>query len=130
VTDFVADTHAIVWHLTSPRRLGRAARRAFTDADASRARCLVPVIALIEIALLRERKRIGIEVREVLLALRDHPGYAVLALDVEQTGEFAALVGVSDPMDRLVLAAALATRTRLVSVDGALDGYGVARIWD
>jgi PIN domain nuclease of toxin-antitoxin system len=33
-------------------------------------------------------------------------------------------------MDRLVLAAALATRTRLVSVDGALDGYGVARIWD
>jgi PIN domain nuclease of toxin-antitoxin system len=49
---------------------------------------------------------------------------------VEQAVEFGSLVGVRDPMDRLVLAAARVTGARIVSVDPALDGHGVERIWD
>jgi PIN domain nuclease of toxin-antitoxin system len=33
-------------------------------------------------------------------------------------------------MDRLVVAAARATRSPVVSVDDALDGFGVKRVWD
>jgi PIN domain nuclease of toxin-antitoxin system len=33
-------------------------------------------------------------------------------------------------MDRLVVAAARATRARLISIDGAMDGFGVERVWD
>jgi PIN domain nuclease of toxin-antitoxin system len=90
----------------------------------------VPAIALVEIALLEERGRVRIGADEVLRALAGHPGYAVLALDAEQATEFAALVRVKDPMDRLVLAAARATRSRLVSSDAVLDGFGVERVWD
>ena len=111
----VADTHAVVWHLTAPSRLGAAARRALARADEGRWLCCVPAIALVEIALLRERGRMAVGVDEVLRALAGHPGYAVLALDADQAVEFAALVGVKDPMDRLVLAAARATGSRLVS---------------
>ena len=57
-------------------------------------------------------------------------GYAVLALDAEQTLELASLVGVKDPRDRLVLAAARATGGRLISADDTLDGFGVERLWD
>jgi len=126
----VADTHAIVWHLTAPRKLGAAARRAFEAADSGRSLCCVPAIALVEIALLKERRRVWVGVEEVLRALAGHPGYAVLALDAEQAAQFAALVGVKDPMDRLVLAAARATGSRLVSADDVLDGFGVERVWD
>lgn len=126
----VADAHAVVWHLTAPRKLGAAARRALAAADEGRWLCCVPAIALVEIALLHERGRVGIGVDEVLRALAGHTGYAVLALDAEQTVEFAALAGVKDPMDRLVLAAARATRSRLVSSDEVLDGFGVERVWD
>ena len=126
----VADTHAVVWHLTAPRKLGMAARRALAAADVGRWLCCVPAVALIEIALLKERGRIGIGVDEVLRALGAHPGFAVLALDGEQAEEFASLVGVKDPMDRLVLAAARATRSRLVSSDDVHDGHGVERVWD
>lgn len=125
----VADTHAIVWRLTAPRKLGAAARRALAAADEGRWLCCVPAIVLVEIALLRERGRVAIGVDEVVRALAGHPGYAVLALDAEQTVEFAALVGVKDPMDRIVLAAARATQSRLVSSDGAHDGHGVERVW-
>jgi PIN domain nuclease of toxin-antitoxin system len=130
VARLVADTHAVVWHLTAPRKLGPAARRALAAVDEGRWLCCVPAVALVEIALLRERGRIAVGVNEVLRTLAGHPGYAVLALDAEQAVEFAGLVGVKDPMDRLVLAAARATRSRLVSSDEVLDGFGVERIWD
>jgi len=126
----IADTHTVVWHLTAPRKLGAAARRALTAADEGRWLCCVPAIALVEIALLKERGRIRVGVDEVLRALASHSGYAILALDAEQAVEFTGLVGVKDPMDRLVLAAARATRSRLVSSDDVLDGFGVERIWD
>jgi PIN domain nuclease of toxin-antitoxin system len=130
VATFVADTHALVWHLTSPDRLGRGARRAFAAADSATSLVCVPAITLVEIALLHERRRIGASTARVLETLGDHPGYAVLALDAAQALEFAALVGVKDPMDRLVVAAARATNARLISSDEALDGYGVERVWD
>jgi len=126
----IADTHAIVWHLTAPRKLGAAARRAFDGADEGRTLCCVPAIALVEIGLLQERGRVGVGIGDVLRALAGRPGYAVLALDADQALEFAGLVGLKDPMDRLVVAAARATGSRLVSVDDALDGFGVERVWD
>lgn len=130
MTDLVADTHALVWHLCQPRRLGRAAARALQGADEGRHRCLVPVIALVEVALLHERGRLAVGVDHVLEALAGHPGYEVLPLDAAQVRQFAALVGVRDPLDRLVLSAALATDSRLLSADPVLDGHGVVRVWD
>jgi PIN domain nuclease of toxin-antitoxin system len=130
VATFVADTHAFVWFLTAPNRLGKGARRLLAAADEGRSLCLVPAIALVEIALLKQRGRVAMGVDVVLRAIEGHPGCAVLALDAAQAIEFSALVGVKDPMDRLVLAAAGATRCRLVSADEALDGHGVDRVWD
>ena len=130
VARLVADTHAIVWYLTKPQKLGALARREFEAADEERSLCCVPAIALVEIALLQERRRTLVGPRDVLRALSGRAGYAILALDAEQALEFASLSGVRDPMDRLVLAAARATGGRLISADEALDGFGVERLWD
>ncbi len=126
----VADTHALVWQLTQPARLGKAARRAFAAVEAGHWQCDVPVIGLIEIGLLYERGRIRISLEQVAAALGSHPGYRIAPLDAAQALEFAPLVGVPDPMDRLVLAATRALGAALVSADETFDGRGVERIWD
>lgn len=126
----VADTHALVWHLTDPDRLGKAARRAFAHVDGGQWLCYVPAITLVEVGLLYERGRLRVGLTQVLDALGRHPGYAILALDVEQVVEFAGLTAVRDPMDRLILAAARTTGGRLVSADRGLGGHGVERLWD
>lgn len=90
----------------------------------------MPVVCLLEIGLLYERGRLRIGSDQVASALGDVGGYGVLALDLPQALEFAALVGVQDPMDRLVLAAARVTGGALVSADKIFDGRGVERIWD
>jgi PIN domain nuclease of toxin-antitoxin system len=92
--------------------------------------CHVPVIALVEISMLHERSRPRIGPAQLLEAIAGHPGYAVLGLDTAQALEFDALSPIRDPFDRLVLAAARATRSRLVSADAALGGHGVERLWD
>ena len=125
----VADTHDIVWHLVEPRRLGRGARRAFAAIDAGRWLCHIPAIALIEIWLLHERGRLRIGPAQLLDAIAGHPGYTVLSLDTAQAMEFGTLPGVRDPMDRLILAAARATQSRLVSADEELGEHGVERVW-
>ena len=130
MTTFVADTHGLVWHLTDPKRLGTGARRAFAAADARRWLCHVPAITLVEVSLLSERGRLRVGLPQFLEALAGHPGYAILPLDIEQALAFAALVSIRDPMDRLVVAAARATGSRLVSAAEALSGHGVERIWD
>ena len=126
----VTDTQALVWHLTDPARLGRAAQRALVAVDSGRWSCHVPAISLVELSLLYERRRVRVSIADVIAALADHPSFAVLALDLEQAVEFATLPGLRDPMDRLIVAAAIATGSRLISSDEKLDGYGVDRIWD
>lgn len=127
---FVADTHALVWHLMDEKRLGKAARRAFRSADRGQALCYVPAVALVEIALLYEKGRLRAGPAQVAEALAAHEGYAILALDLEQALGFASLPAVRDPMDRLILAAARTVNAQLVSADEALDGHGVKRVWE
>jgi len=126
----VTDTHALVWHLTEPRRLGKAARRYLASADRGRSLCHIPAISLIEIWLLYERGRLRIGPAQILEAVAGHNGYTVLALDIEQAIEFGSLTRIRDPMDRMILSAARATGSRLISRDDALDGFGVERVWD
>jgi PIN domain nuclease of toxin-antitoxin system len=49
---------------------------------------------------------------------------------MQQAVEFASLPGVRGPMDRLIVAAARAAGSRLVSSDGSLEGHGVEIVWD
>jgi len=128
--DLLADTHAFVWHVIEPARLGKGARRAFTASDAGRSTCHISAISLVEIALLHEKGRLRLGAAQMLDAIAGHPGYAVLPIDLEQAIEFGALPAIRDPMDRMIVAAARATGSRLISADQALRGHGVDIVWD
>ena len=85
---------------------------------------------LVEVALLRERERIPVAAAQILRVLQGRSGYAVLALDGEQALEFGAYIGIKDPIDRMVLAAARVGGAKLVSSDEVFDGTGIERVWD
>ena len=97
MTRWIADTHALLWHLTDPRKLGKAARRAFAAIDRNAGSCGVPAVVLIEVALLNERGRLRIGPAQILDELAGHPGYAILPLDAQQALEFGAFPGIRDP---------------------------------
>lgn len=125
------DTHALIWHLTDQRRLGRAAARWLRDADAGRAFIAIPAVVVIELVLLRERGRRVIGVPEIETLVRTQPTFGVVALDLAQAKEFALLGSFADPFDRLIVAAARAVAAPLITADTVIHSLaGPDVVWD
>jgi PIN domain nuclease of toxin-antitoxin system len=125
------DTHALVWHLSRPKRLGKSAARLLRAADRGRVTVLVPAIVGIELALLRGagRNTVGVPQLEALVATQ--PAFAMFPLDLTQAKEFALLENLHDPFDRMIVAAARVAGTPLLTADTAIRESALLDVvWD
>jgi PIN domain nuclease of toxin-antitoxin system len=128
---YVLDTHAFAWWASRPERLGRSARRALRQVDVGLASALIPAVVGIELTLLAEHGRRLVGVAEIEAATRRNDHVHVLPLDLAQAAEFALLTALSDPFDRLIVAAARAGRHPLVTADVAIAESGLVDVvWD
>ena len=128
MTSYVLDTHAFVLSLAAPKKLGREAARILRRIERGQDQAFLPAVAAAEIALLHDLGRIDIGVAELKAALVDAPSVRFLPLDLAQVESFATLHAVRDPFDRLIVAAALATGSRLLSKDPALAESGLVPV--
>jgi len=130
MADFVLDTHALVFALTAPRKLGPAARSALAQVEQGEGTAWMPAAVVAEIVLLRELGRIGIGLPELSVAMEGAPCLRFLPLDLRQIDEFAAHSAIRDPFDRLILSAARVMQAGLVTKDLALKKTGLVKtIW-
>jgi len=128
---YALDTHALVWFLTVPEKLGRRAKRALADVAAARAQGVVPLITLVEVSLLRERQRTRLNVAAITEAFEDMPQVRFLDLDLAQAEEHEALSMLIDPFDRMIVAAARCADAPLITADSVITGSGLVRVvWD
>ncbi len=125
------DTHALIWYLSRPKRLGCSAARLLRDADSGRAEILIPAIVAIELTLLREAGRDVVGVPQLQALVTAQPSFALLPLDLQQAGEFILVGTLKDPFDRLVVAAARAAGAPLITADTRIEESAlVETIWD
>jgi len=130
VTEYVLDTHALLWYLQG-KRLGKGAIRVLREIDRGRSRGWIPVIVALELALAHERRRSTIGVAELEATILRNPELRLLPLDLRQAKQFALLVGVRDPFDRVVIAAAVTIGCALITADEAIAASGLVHtIWD
>ena len=127
----VLDTHALIWHLSLPKRLGKAAHRVMTQVDQGKVIAMIPGIVVVELALLREAGRRVPGPLEVQSLIQNHPGFQILPLDLVQATEFVLLGSLQDPFDRLIVAAARTLSAPLLSADERITNSSlVSIIWD
>lgn len=130
MADYVLDTHACIFALAAPRKLGSRARKALESVESGRHLAWIPAAVAAEIVLLRELGRIAIGLPELKAAMEEAPGLRFLPLDLRQLDEFAALGGVRDAFDRLIVAGSRAIGAKLVTRDGRLGELGlVETVW-
>lgn len=134
MSQYVTDTHALIWHLQKSPRLSAKARLACRAADRGKTVVHVPGVVLVEIVYLGEKGRIDtVAVRDALDVFQ-MPGanYAIAALD---SGTIRALQSISrasvpDMPDRIIVATALQLGLPLITRDSAIVGTGlVTVIW-
>ena len=123
------DTHALLWWVADSGRLSPRARRIVADEANG---VLVSAASAWEIATkYRLGKLPGAEAvaLDVAGTIGDQ-GFEPLPVGVRDAERAGRLPGPHrDPFDHMLAAQALARDLGVVSVDEALDGYGVRRIW-
>ncbi|MBN1607405.1 MAG: PIN domain-containing protein [Polyangiaceae bacterium] len=127
----VIDTHALVWYLAKPKRVGKRAMALLRDAERGKARVLVPSPVLVELALLGERGRKILGVAEALAALAQSEGLVLAPFGLAEARESSLLSAIADPFDPMMVATARAAECPLLSGDQAITETGlVPVVWD
>ena len=115
---YLADTHALVWFLAEPKKLGGRAARIFAGLGTS-TEILVSAISLWEVALLHDEGHLRLvegfsawcDALAALSGIRIEP---LLRDDVEQARS---LAGLRDPSDRLIAGTSLRLGVPVISKD-------------
>jgi PIN domain nuclease of toxin-antitoxin system len=124
------DTHALLWAVLEPQRLGRNATSFLEDQGNE---IYVSAASAWEIA---TKVRLGRLPKAIVFEERfEHivtevAGYTLLPIDTEMALRAGRLIGDhGDPFDRMIAAQALALDIPVLSLDAKLDAFGVRRIW-
>lgn len=127
----VLDTHAWVWWLSKPEKLGRAAKRAIQKAS----QLGVPAISVWEVAMKAESGKLRFNRPYdvwIEAALTEDPRVELLPL-LPRISALAARLSWThgDPADRFVVATALVYEASLITVDESIHESRLVRcIWD
>jgi PIN domain nuclease of toxin-antitoxin system len=128
----VADTHAIVFHATGGKHLGKRAAAMFAAAERRAGVIYVPAAVMWEYALLARVRRIHLHgsIREFFADLFSNPAYQPVDLTAEQIYLADESRPNADPFDALICAAARHLDLPLLTRDGDIEDSGlVSVIW-
>ena len=122
------DSHALVWAALGSPKLSRKARHSLETAES----VFISAASAWEIA---TKVRLGRweEARPVdvdFVTRLQTAGYELMPISVDVALRAGRMAGAhGDPFDRIIAAQALALDIPVISIDGSLDSFGVARIW-
>jgi PIN domain nuclease of toxin-antitoxin system len=127
MASYVLDTHACLFALGAPLKLGARARRALARAEARGESVWVPAATAAEIVLLRElgRTALGLSALQEAFELTC---WKFLPMDLDQIDAFSTLGQIRDPFDRLIIAAARCARAKLITRDAAIADLGLVDV--
>jgi PIN domain nuclease of toxin-antitoxin system len=129
----VLDTHALIWWLAEPAKLSAAARKIISD-SAAKGVVGISTASILEVATLVRRKRLVLttSVEEWLDDVRQLPELDLLPITAEiaaRAGSFEENVH-GDPIDRLIIATALAAKAKLVTADKQIRSLAIVNsVW-
>ena len=133
---FLADTHALIWHMIDSPRLSPAAKAIFAEADRGEAIIYLSIISPIEIIYLTEKGKLPVELWRTVQRLLegDLPSKSYQIVDI--TWKLASSLervpyrSVPDLPDRLIAATALSLGVPLITRDQRLrDWKGIESLW-
>lgn len=128
------DTHALVWWVADPTRLGAKARKAIEAAVKSGDELAVSSISAWEIAMLvaAGRLELTMDVEAWIARVESFPGLTFIPVDNRVALRAVQLDGFPhrDPADRIIVATALGLGAALVTADERIHAYRAIRtIW-
>lgn len=123
------DTHALLWYALADPQLSSTAQQLILD---SANEVLISPASYWEIAIKVSINKLVLHrpYQDFMDVCLKRYGFVVLPIEPRHTAALVALpFHHRDPFDRLLVAQALVEAVPIVSIDAALDPYGVRRLW-
>ena len=127
--NLILDSHAFLWFVGNAPKLSVAAREAIEDPSN---RKWVSIASLWEITIKVSIGKLNVAEPIAPFLSRELQNNKFIALDItfDHLAELSNLpLHHRDPFDRLIVSQAVGSSMSIVSADGALDAYGISRIW-
>lgn len=127
--DALVDTHAVIWSIQTDSRLGPAARELIRRSQVGS--LAIADVTLLEIALLIDKKRIGVAAPPAQFLREIESNYRVFPITGSIAHDAVKLpLPHSDPFDRVIVATARYHKLPLITRDRHITASGcVETIW-
>lgn len=128
MTDYMADTHSLIWAFHKPRKLGDQARLAFQQIANGEARLLIPVIVVAELIFTVENKPIQADLDKILDAIQKSPNIEYVDFDYETALKLRDLTAIPEMHDRIIVAAAMEYQAVLITFDRSITESRLVKV--
>lgn len=126
----VVDTHALLWFLTGDKRLGKKAFQQLLAAESGKIKLIIPVVVLIEMMVIVEKKRANIDWKIFLHKIMQFPKHQIYPIDTQVVVAAKEISEKLELHDRLIVATAKMNHAKLITVDPEIHRYGkIEIIW-
>lgn len=125
MNDYVADTHALYWFLTSDPRLGTQAHVAFEQAASGNAKIWVSSIVLAEMFYLLEKQGRPFLFSELFEKLEQAEQFTFIDFDAKDTLQFSNFSIIPEMHDRIIAAAAAKLNAVCLTKDEKIIASGL-----
>ena len=129
-TRYVADTHALWWHVDSPERLSRTAFDIFRKATSGEVTIIIPAIVVAELYYLSIKLGRYVTPSELIDAIRVASGFEFSLLGKAQLEKLDSLQEITEMHDRLIAAESLVLDAPVITRDRIFsDSSQVETVW-
>ena len=127
---YVTDAHGFLWFLSKDERLGKRALEIFRACDKGKEIIVIPSIVLLECMYVCEKKRIGIEFREIIQKIQGTLNYPIYPLDEEIVLECQNVGEIAEAHDRIIVATTKLLNAKLITKDVSITNSNIVEtLW-
>ncbi len=129
MTNYLLDTHVLIWFMNGDENLPKLVKEKVINANSS---CFISIASLWEIAIKSSLGKLDLQIEfsQILQFLADN-NIEVLSIEFGHLQKLLVLpYHHRDPFDRIIISQGIANKFILISKDGNFRKYNVSLIWD
>lgn len=128
--EYLADTVALIRHLSGTGRIGKAAKEILKAADRGKNIIYISIISMVEIMYLSEGHKIPVDFKTTRDKILKSDNYQIIDLDMEIV-KVAKGIKELELHDRLIVATAKYLKIPILTCDGSIQNSDAIKIiWD
>lgn len=119
--NFLADTHALLWHFTQSRKISSRAKHMFEACERGKCIIFIPSIVVAECLRIFDKKKIAFDFKALFTKIRKSDNYVIFPLDHKVLLQMVETKEVLELHDKIIVSTAKLLDCPLITKDISLS---------